>query len=62
MREKEGYRDVLADILEYTNGRRLLTVAETARYLGIDRRTAAKRYDIPPEGIAAPVLARRLCG
>ena len=59
MREKEGYRDVLADILEFTGGKRLLTASEAAAYCGIDRRTAIKRFGIK-DGIAAPVLARKL--
>ena len=57
MREKAGYRDVLEDILSWSDGKRLLT----ATYLGIDRRTAIKRYKIAAGGIAAPVLARMLC-
>ena len=61
MREKAGYRDVLEDILNWSDGKRLLTATETATYLGIDRRTAVKRYKISAGGIAVPVLARMLC-
>lgn len=56
-REKETYRPVLADILDFTGGRRLLTAKDVGAYLGIDQRTAARRFDIDAHGIAAPVLA-----
>lgn len=59
-REKETYRPMLADILSFTDGRRLLTAKEVGEYLGIDQRTAAKRYGIDAHGIAAPVLASLL--
>jgi len=62
MKEKEGYRDILADILAYTDGRRLLKKKDVAGYLGIDTRTATKRFGVTADGIAAPVLARKLCG
>lgn len=61
MREKPGYRDVLEDILRWSDGKRLLTATEAAAYLGVDRRTAVKRFSITADGIAAPVLARKLC-
>lgn len=60
-RECEGYRTTLVDILEYTNGARLLTKKTVAQYLGIDDRTAEKRFDITKKGIAATELARKLC-
>lgn len=60
-REKEGYRLILADILEYTNGRRELSLSEVCRYLGKDRRHVQKKYGIKPGGIVATELARKLC-
>lgn len=59
-KELDCYRDVLEDILAASSGRRLLTGKDVAAYLGIDPRTARKRYAIPEGGILAPVLARRL--
>lgn len=60
-REKEDFRAILADILEYTGGKRLLTIADVAAYLGIKPATAKKRYEITKDGIMAQTLARRLC-
>lgn len=60
-REKPGYRDVLADILEFTGGKRELTMADVERYLGTERRHIQKRYGITAGGIVAPLLARKLC-
>lgn len=60
MAEKSTYRDNLADLLDFFGGRRLLTAVDVARYLGIDRRTAARRYNIGKDGITAPTLARML--
>ena len=60
-REKEAYRDILEDVLSYTEGRRLLSLSEVCRYLGRDRRSVQKKYDIQPGGITAPELARKLC-
>ena len=59
MREKPGYRDILEDILQWSGGKRWLTATEAAAYCGIDRRTAVKKFGIK-DGIAAPILARRL--
>lgn len=41
-REKPEYRDNLEDILSFTEGRRILTVADVARYTGKDRRWVIK--------------------
>lgn len=60
MAEKSTYRDNLADLLDFFGGRRLLTAVDVGRYLGIDRRTAARRYNIGKDGITAATLARRL--
>lgn len=60
MREKSEYRDNLEDLLRYFEGKRLITKTEAAAYLGIDVRTATKRYGIGKEGITLPALARKL--
>lgn len=62
MREREGYRDVLADLKEYFGpDHNSLTAKDVARYCGIDSRTAAKRFSIPKDGIMMVILARRMC-
>ena len=61
MREKTGYRDILADLLEHTGGKRLIDKKTAAAYLGIDPRTAGKRYFNGAKKITAPEFARRLC-
>lgn len=57
----DAYRDALEDILRYTDGKRMLSARTVAEYLGIDQRTARKRYEIPADGIMATRLARMLC-
>lgn len=59
-REKEGYRPAIADILEWTGGKRHLSQKDVAEYLGVSTRTV-KRRGIGREGIEAPQLARMLC-
>lgn len=59
-REREAYRDILEDVLQYFGSKRLLTLADVSKYLGIDRRTAAKRFGITADGISAQALARKL--
>lgn len=60
-RELEEYRDNYAALLEFFGDKRLLTACDVARYIGRDRRTAAKLYNISSEGITIPTLARRMC-
>ena len=61
MREKPSYRDQLADLLEYTGRKRLMTTKEVAAYFGISRQTAAKRFGVKgKEGILVVELARTL--
>lgn len=60
-REKEAYRDILADILEFTGGKRELSMRDIEKYLGKDRRHIKKKYGIEAGGIVAPELARKLC-
>lgn len=42
-REKQGYAEALIGIRAAFPGRESLRIGECARYLGIDRHTAAKR-------------------
>lgn len=59
-REKESYRDTLADILEYFGGKRLLSVTDVSRYTQLNRRTVIKRYQFQDGYISAMVLARAM--
>lgn len=61
--EALGYRDVLEDILAFTEGRRVMTIAEVSKYTGLkDYRTIKKRYPRFENGcIPVPVLARLMC-
>ena len=62
MREREGYREILADLREHFGpNHNLLTAKDVALYCGCDTRTAVKRYDIPKGGILMINLARRMC-
>lgn len=62
--EAFGYRDTLADILEFTGGRRLLTVEDVRQYTGLKHwKTITTRFPYFEDGkIVATVLARCLCG
>lgn len=60
-REKEGFRDQFQDVSEYFKDKRLLKVADVAKYLKVDARTAKARCGIDPKkGITTVELARRL--
>ena len=59
-REKEAYRDTLADILEFFSGKRLLTVSDVTRYSKLDWHTVKKRYSFNDGYISAMMLAREL--
>ena len=60
-REDEADRDNLEQLYKYFLPRRLIYLSDVARYLGCHRNTAAKRYNVPKEGITLETLARRLC-
>lgn len=62
--EKFAYRDNLADILEFTGGRRLLNVGDVARYTGLkDPRTIRRCFPyFHDKYISAATLARCLSG
>lgn len=59
-KERTEYRDILEDASEYFDGKRLLSVADVAKYLKVDRRTVIERFGIGKMGISLPALARRL--
>lgn len=59
-REAAAYRDNLEDILEFTRGRRLLSLKEVAQYLGRDPKTIRRTLGVDKHGISAPTLARML--
>lgn len=61
-REKIDYRAILEDILQFTGGRRVLTLREVAKYTGLSVPTAKKRYGIGAEGVTAPALAMAMAG
>lgn len=57
MREIDGYRDTLADIVEVC-GKRVLNTTDIVRYTGLCRKTVVKRYG--KEDLAATAFARML--
>ena len=61
-KEPEYCRDLMAEILDFTGGKRRLSIAQVARFEGSDRRTVQKRYSIDPaKGIDALILAKKMC-
>lgn len=60
MREKESYRDILESLLTHFN-KHWVYPTELAGYLGMDYRTAQKKFDISRKGISIEELARRMC-
>lgn len=61
MREKPAYRDTLADILSFFDGKRVLTVTDVAKYTGHSRDWCRKTFSIDPSfGISATKLAHLL--
>lgn len=62
-RECTGYRETLADILEFTGGKRMLTVKDVKSYTGFaDDRTVKKRFPFTGSYLAATMLALCLSG
>lgn len=62
-RERDGYRETLDDILEFTGNKRLLTLRDVKAYTGLaDDRTVKHRYPIKDGYIAATMLALCLAG
>lgn len=62
-REKAGYREILQDILEFSNGRRMLTIKEVSAYTGItDYRAIKKRFQFEDNYISVFALAKQMAG
>lgn len=61
--ENKYYRDNLEQVLTFTEGRNLLTVAEVKRFTGlVDTRTVKRRFPFVQNCISAATLARCMCG
>jgi len=57
-RERLGYRETLADIIEFSGGKRMLSVGEVKAYTGFkDERSLKSRYPFDRGYISATVLA-----
>ncbi len=59
-KEKEMYRNNLEQLLLYFHDKRLLQPYEVAEYLGIDRRTAQKKFTFKNGYISIVNLANEL--
>lgn len=63
MSEAFAYRENLQDILEFSQGRRLLSLKEVKQYTGFkDDRSVKRRYPFKDGHISAATLARCLSG
>jgi hypothetical protein len=61
MKEKDGYRENLEQILTFSNGKSLLSLKDVRAYTGIkDNRTLKKRYPFVAGYISATELARAM--
>lgn len=61
--EKPDYRDNLEQILTFTGGKHLLSMADVRRFTGLkDSRTIHRRFTFVDGYISAASLARQLCG
>lgn len=60
-REKPTYRDNLQDILEFFDGKRILSLDDVRRYTGmVDNRTIKRNFPFNGRYISAATLARCL--
>lgn len=62
MREKPYYRDVLADLIERTNGKMILNIKDTKELLGTSRDKAEEILGRNVRTITVQQLASRLLG
>lgn len=64
MAEAFGYREALADIREFSGGKRMLSVSDVCRYTGLrDGRTVHRHFPYFEKGyILDTTLAKLLCG
>lgn len=62
-RERTGYRENLQDILEFFDGKRLLSLGDVKTYTGlVDDRSVKRRFPITNNYISAATLALYLSG
>lgn len=62
-RERIGFRENLQDILEFFDGKRMLSVGDVLNYTGfLDRRTVNKHFPFTNGHISAVTLAMCLAG
>lgn len=63
-REKEAFRDIMADLLEFSGGKRELSISEVAKYTGRERHNVQRTFPFRGNGsgkrIHIAVLAREL--
>ena len=63
MKEKEGYREQLEQILSFSNGNSMLSLKDVRAFTGIkDNRTLKKRYSFNNGYISASQLAKQMIG
>lgn len=62
MKEKDGYREQLQSVLEFTNGTHLLSVKDVMQFTGRSRATVSKLFEFNKGYISAEMLARQLIG
>lgn len=61
--EHPAYRDNLEQILQFTNGRQMLTIGEVREFTGIRHyQTIHKMFAFNGKYISAATLARCMCG
>lgn len=60
LNEKEGYQENLKALTDYFH-KHWVYPKELADYMGMDYRTAMKKFGITRDGISIEVLAGRLC-
>lgn len=58
--EKDGYRDHLEQLLKHF-GKHWIYPKELGDYLGMDYRTAEKKFRIDRNGASVETIARRMC-
>ena len=60
MKEPEAYRIVLESLLAHSNGKRVFTQSETARYLHKSRGWVRDKLGISKDGVTVEKLAWKL--
>ena len=62
-REKEGFRDTIAQLNEMFPGKGMLSTNDVAQFMGVNRRTAVKkiRFNETTGLVTKADLARQVC-